>query len=129
MSDPLSYLHDQLDQWRQEGTYQRLRILQGESAAESRFDGKQVINLASNNYLGLTTHPKLRAAAIAATEKFGVGSGAVRTISGTMSIHMELEERIAAFKSGGLRGLPIGLRRQCRHRFSASDARGPRRLR
>jgi glycine C-acetyltransferase len=98
MSDPLSYLHDQLEQWRQEGTYQRLRILQSESAAESRFDGKQVINLASNNYLGLTTHPKLREAAIAATRKFGVGSGAVRTISGTMSIHMELEERIAAFK-------------------------------
>jgi glycine C-acetyltransferase len=98
MSDPLSYLHDQLQQWRQEGTYQRLRVLQSESAAESIFDGKQVINLASNNYLGLTTHPKLRAAAIAATEKYGVGSGAVRTISGTMSIHMELEERIADFK-------------------------------
>jgi len=98
MSDPLSYLHDQLDEWRREGTYQRLRILQSESAAESRFDGKQVINLASNNYLGLTTHPKLREAAIEATRKFGVGSGAVRTISGTMSLHIELEERIAAFK-------------------------------
>jgi glycine C-acetyltransferase len=98
MSDPLSYLHGQLAQWRQEGTYQRLRILQSESAAESRFDGKQVINLASNNYLGLTTHPKLREAALDAIRKFGVGSGAVRTISGTMSIHMELEERIAAFK-------------------------------
>jgi glycine C-acetyltransferase len=98
MSDPLSYLHDQLEQWRREGTYQRLRILQSASAAESQFDGKQAINLASNNYLGLTTHPKLCAAAIAATEKYGVGSGAVRTISGTMSIHMELEERIAAFK-------------------------------
>jgi glycine C-acetyltransferase len=99
MSDPLSYLHDQLEQWRQEGTYLRLRILQSESAAESRVDGKQVINLASNNYLGLTTHPKLREAAIEAVKKFGVGSGAVRTISGTMSIHMELEERIAAFKN------------------------------
>ena len=98
MSNPLSYLHEQLDEWRREGTYQRLRVLQSESAAESTFDGKQVINLASNNYLGLTTHPKLRAAAIAATEKFGVGSGAVRTISGTMSIHMQLEERIASFK-------------------------------
>jgi glycine C-acetyltransferase len=98
MSDPLSYLHDQLEQWRREGTYQRLRILQSASAAESRFDGKQVINLASNNYLGLTTHPKLREAAIEAIRKFGVGSGAVRTISGTMSIHMELEERIARFK-------------------------------
>jgi glycine C-acetyltransferase len=98
MTDPLSFLHDQLDEWHREGTYQRLRILQSESAAESRFDGKQVINLASNNYLGLTTHPKLREAAIEATKKFGVGSGAVRTISGTMSLHIELEERIAAFK-------------------------------
>src|SRR4051812_46606527 len=98
MSTPLSYLHDQLEQWRAEGTYQRLRILESESAAESRFDGKEVINLASNNYLGLTTHPKLREAAIAAVKQFGVGSGAVRTISGTMRLHMELEERIAAFK-------------------------------
>jgi glycine C-acetyltransferase len=99
MSNPLSYLHDQLDQWRREGTYQRLRVLESESAAESRFDGRQVINLASNNYLGLTTHPKLREAALAAVKKFGVGSGAVRTISGTMSLHMELEERIARFKN------------------------------
>src|SRR5437764_2595651 len=98
MSSPLSYLHDQLEQWRAEGTYQRLRILESESAAESRFDGKEVINLASNNYLGLTTHPKLREAAIAAVKEFGVGSGAVRTISGTMSLHMQLEERIARFK-------------------------------
>src|SRR5579872_1903866 len=99
MSNPLSYLHDQLQQWRAEGTYQRLRILESESAAESRFDGKQVINLASNNYLGLTTHPKLREAALDAVRKFGVGSGAVRTISGTMSLHMQLEERIATFKN------------------------------
>jgi glycine C-acetyltransferase len=99
MPNPLSYLHDQLEQWRAAGTYQCLRILESESAAESRFDGKQVINLASNNYLGLTTHPKLREAALAAVRKYGVGSGAVRTISGTMSIHMQLEERIAAFKN------------------------------
>src|SRR5450432_1048530 len=98
MSNPLLYLHDQLQQWRADGTYQRLRILESESAAESRFDGKQVINLASNNYLGLTTHPKLREAALDAIKKYGVGSGAVRTISGTMSIHMELERRIAQFK-------------------------------
>jgi glycine C-acetyltransferase len=99
MTNPLSYLSEQLDQWRAEGTYQTLRILQSESAAESRFDGKDVINLASNNYLGLTTHPKLREAAMNAVAKFGVGSGAVRTISGTMAIHMQLEERIAAFKN------------------------------
>ena len=99
MAHPLSYLTEQLNQWRQEGTYQRLRVLQSESAAESRFDGKDVINLASNNYLGLTTHPKLREAALEATRKFGVGSGAVRTISGTMSLHLELEERVARFKN------------------------------
>ncbi len=98
MLDPLAYLHEQLEQWRREGSYQRLRVLESESAAESRFDGRQVINLASNNYLGLTTHPKLREAAIEATRKYGVGSGAVRTISGTMSLHLALEERIAAFK-------------------------------
>ena len=98
MDNPLSYLSQQLNQWRQEGTYQRLRVLQSESAAHSRFDGKEVINLASNNYLGLTTHPKLREAALEAVRKFGVGSGAVRTISGTMSLHLELEERIAEFK-------------------------------
>jgi glycine C-acetyltransferase len=99
VSNPLSYLHDQLETWRAEGTYQRLRVLQSESAAEAKFDGKQVINLASNNYLGLTTHPKLREAALEAVRKYGVGSGAVRTISGTMSLHLELEERIAAFKN------------------------------
>src|SRR5215471_12022348 len=99
MANPLSYLHDQLEQWRAEGTYQRLRVLETESAAEARFDGKDVINLASNNYLGLTTHPKLREAALEAVRKYGVGSGAVRTISGTMTLHMQLEERIAAFKN------------------------------
>src|SRR5262249_14906484 len=98
-SNPLSYLGEQLETWRAEGTYQRLRVLESESAAEARFDGRDVINLASNNYLGLTTHPKLREAALEAVHKFGVGSGAVRTISGTMSLHMQLEERIAAFKN------------------------------
>jgi len=98
MSDPLAYLGEQLEAWKQAGTYQKLRVLESESAAESRFDGKDVINLASNNYLGLTTHPKLREAALEATRHYGVGSGAVRTISGTMSLHLQLEERIARFK-------------------------------
>jgi glycine C-acetyltransferase len=97
--DPLSYLGDQIAEWKKAGTYQRLRILESASAAESKFDGKEVINLASNNYLGLTTHPKLIEAAIEATRKYGAGSGAVRTISGTMDIHMELEEKIAKFKN------------------------------
>jgi glycine C-acetyltransferase len=99
MSNPLSYLHDQIEQWKADGVYQRLRILESGSAHESRFDGKEVINLASNNYLGLTTHPKLCLAAIDAVKKYGAGSGAVRTISGTMTLHMQLEERIAAFKN------------------------------
>src|SRR5258706_446496 len=99
MSAPLAYLGEQLAAWRRAGTYQPLRVLESESAPASRFDGQAVINLASNNYLGLTTHPKLREAALEATRKYGVGSGAVRTISGTMSVHMELEERIARFKN------------------------------
>ena len=98
MDNPLSFLGRQLEAWRGEGAYQRLRILESASAAESRFDGRDVVNLASNNYLGLTTHPKLCEAAIEAVRRYGVGSGAVRTISGTMSLHMRLEERIAAFK-------------------------------
>jgi glycine C-acetyltransferase len=99
VADPLSYLGAQIAEWRKEGTYQRLRVLESESAAISRFDGKEVINLASNNYLGLTTHPKLRQAALDAIRDYGVGSGAVRTISGTMTLHMQLEQRIAAFKN------------------------------
>jgi glycine C-acetyltransferase len=98
-SNPLSYLSDQLQELKQKGTYFRLRILEDEQAAQCTFDGKKVINLASNNYLGLTTHPRLREAALEATRKYGVGSGAVRTIAGTMKIHMELEEKIARFKN------------------------------
>ena len=95
----LSYLTEQLDQLKQKGTHFRLRVLDDEQAPVCTFDGKKVINLASNNYLGLTTHPKLREAALEATRKYGVGSGAVRTIAGTMKIHMELEEKIARFKN------------------------------
>ncbi|HEU4416440.1 MAG TPA: glycine C-acetyltransferase [Candidatus Angelobacter sp.] len=94
----LSYLADQMNELRQKGTHFALRVLEEPQAPECVFDGKRVINLASNNYLGLTTHPKLSEAAIAATKKYGVGSGAVRTVSGTMNIHMELEEKIARFK-------------------------------
>lgn len=96
---PLSYLSAQLEAWRDAGTYQRLRVLESPCEPMSRFDGREVINLASNNYLGLADHPKLVEAAVNATKKYGAGSGAVRTISGTMSLHMELERRIAAFKN------------------------------
>ncbi len=97
-TNPLSYLGEQLEAWRQAGTYQRLRVLESPCEPFSRVDGREVINLASNNYLGLADHPKLVEAAIAATKKYGAGSGAVRTISGTMTIHMDLERRIAQFK-------------------------------
>ena len=98
-TDPLAFLGDQLNDLKSKGTYFRLRVLEDEQASTSIFDGKKVINLASNNYLGLTTHPKLRERALEATRRYGVGSGAVRTIAGTMSIHMELEEKIARFKN------------------------------
>jgi glycine C-acetyltransferase len=94
----LAHLTAQLDDLRQRGTFFKLRVLDDEQGPVCTYDGKRVINLASNNYLGLCNHPKLREAAIAATEKYGAGSGAVRTIAGTMRIHMELEEKIAAFK-------------------------------
>jgi glycine C-acetyltransferase len=98
-TDPLSYLGEQLDSWRQAGSYFRLRELQSACEPVARFDGREVINLASNNYLGLANHPKLVEATVEATKKYGAGSGAVRTISGTMSLHLELERRIAAFKN------------------------------
>src|SRR3977135_832956 len=98
-TNPLGFLTDSLASWREAGTFQRLRDLHSACAPISRFDGREVINLASNNYLGLTTHPKLIEAALAATRKYGVGSGAVRTISGTITLDMELEERIARFKN------------------------------
>src|SRR5437762_2597783 len=96
--DPLSFLDADLDALRQQGLYRHLRVLEGEQKPSSTFDQRQVVNLSSNNYLGLTTHPKLREAALEATRRFGVGSGSVRTIAGTMEIHMELERRLAEFK-------------------------------
>lgn len=95
----LQYLADELEKLREQGLYQKLRILQGEQLPVAQFDGREVINLSSNNYLGLNTHPKLKQRALEAIEKYGVGSGAVRTIAGTMTIHMELEEKIARFKN------------------------------
>jgi glycine C-acetyltransferase len=94
----LQYLSDELNRLREQKLYQKLRILETGQKPVARFDGREVINLSSNNYLGLTTHPKLKQRALQALEAFGVGSGAVRTIAGTMTIHMALEEKIAQFK-------------------------------
>src|ERR1051326_5397707 len=96
--DPLAFLGAELDTLKQQGLYRRLRILDEEQRPKTSFDGRAVVNLSSNNYLGLTTHPKLRQRAMEATARLGVGSGSVRTIAGTMAIHMELERRLAEFK-------------------------------
>src|SRR5213594_1798694 len=96
--DPLGYLSTELDTLKQQGLYRHLRILEDEQKATTTFDHKQVVNLSSNNYLGLTTHPALRERAIEAVRRLGVGSGSVRSIAGTMAIHLELERRLAEFK-------------------------------
>ena len=96
---PLHYLHDALEELKAKHLYFQLRLLEGEQKPVATFDAREVINLSSNNYLGLTTHPKLRRSAIEATRKFGVGSGAVRTIAGTMKMHKDLEAQIARFKN------------------------------
>jgi len=96
--DPLHYLGDEIDALKTQGLYRHLRILDDEQRAHTTVDGRSVVNLSSNNYLGLTTHARLRERALEAIRQFGVGSGSVRTIAGTMAIHMELERRLAEFK-------------------------------
>ena len=95
---PLGYLKEHLDELERTGTALHPRVLESEQRARTRFDGRDVINLASNNYLGLAAHPRLKDAASRAAAELGAGSGAVRTIAGTMSLHTELERRFAAFK-------------------------------
>ena len=97
--DPLAYLTAELNALKEQGLYRKLRILEGEQKPQTTFDHRSVVNLSSNNYLGLTTHPRLRERALEATRKYGVGTGSVRTIAGTMDIHMELERRLAEFKN------------------------------
>jgi len=96
--DPLEFLASDLSALKQQGLYRHLRILEDEQKPRTTIDHRQVVNLSSNNYLGLTTHPRLREAMLEATRRLGVGSGSVRSIAGTMDIHMELERRLAAFK-------------------------------
>src|SRR4030095_14644130 len=97
-TDPLSFLGEELDALKAQGLYRRLRVLGSEQAARAVVDGRPVVNLSSNNYLELTTHPRLKEKALEALERFGVGTGSVRTIAGTMDLHMELERRLADFK-------------------------------
>ncbi len=97
-TDPLAYLGQELESLKDQKLYRTLRILDGEQKAHTTVDHKSVVNLSSNNYLGLTTHPRLRERALEAVRLFGVGTGSVRTIAGTMEMHMELERRLARFK-------------------------------
>src|SRR5450432_2801802 len=96
---PLQFVADALGELRAKGVAPRLRVLDGEQKPIANFDGKVASNLASNNYWGLTSHKALRKAAIEAVRKYGSGAGAVRTIAGTMKLHMELEAQIARFKN------------------------------
>jgi glycine C-acetyltransferase len=94
----MSCLNTDIEHLKEQGLHRSLRVIGSPNKAVFTVDGKDVINLSSNNYLGLTTHPKLIAASVKATEWYGVGSGAVRTIAGTMNLHEELERRLADFK-------------------------------
>ena len=96
--DPLGHLADDLAQVRAQGLYRPLRVMSSANRTRVTVDGREAITLASNNYLGLNTHPRLIEAALDAVRRFGAGSGAVRTISGTMSLHEELEAELARFK-------------------------------
>jgi glycine C-acetyltransferase len=96
--NPLQYITETLQDLRNKGVAPRLRVLEGEQKPVCIFDGREVINLASNNYLGLISHKALRKSSVEAVRKLGVGAGAVRTIAGTMKSHIDLEEQIAKFK-------------------------------
>jgi glycine C-acetyltransferase len=92
------FVAEEMAELRRQGLFRPLRVLSTPQDTEIKVDGKAVLNLSSNNYLGLTTHPRLKAAMVAATEQWGAGSGAVRTIAGTMAVHEDLEARLADFK-------------------------------
>ena len=122
-ANPLGYLTEQLEAWRKAGSFQRLRVLESPCEPISRFDGHEVINLASNNYLGLADHPKLIEAQVDAAQEYGAGSGAVRTISGTMSSICNWRSGSPISRDRSLRGISIGFRGERRNRFGDSGAR------
>ena len=96
--DPLAHLADEVDALRSQNLYRALRVMSSEQGPEVVVDGRRVISLSSNDYLGLTHHPRLRQAALDAVRDFGAGAGAVRTIAGTMTLHESLEAELATFK-------------------------------
>ena len=96
--DKLAWIDDELAALKEQGLYINIRTLESPQGAWLIVDGKKVLNFCSNNYLGLANHPRLKEAARKAIEKFGVGPAAVRTIAGTMTLHLELERKLAQFK-------------------------------
>jgi len=98
MSGKLTWIDEELENLHKTGFYNKIRTISSPQGAWLVVDGKKVLNFCSNNYLGLANHPKLIKAATEAMQKYGVGPGAVRTIAGTMDLHLELEKRMAAFK-------------------------------
>ncbi len=93
-----SFLQAEIDSLKTRGIFRMPRVLQGPALPRVRIDGRDIIQLSSNNYLGLTTHPRVVDAAKRAIDEFGAGPGAVRSIAGTMTLHLELERRLARFK-------------------------------
>ncbi|PKO00006.1 MAG: 8-amino-7-oxononanoate synthase [Chloroflexi bacterium HGW-Chloroflexi-5] len=98
MNKRLDWIQNELDTLKEGGLYNRIRTLNSPQGAWLQVDGKKVLNFCSNNYLGLANHPRMAAAAKAAIDRYGVGPGAVRSIAGTMDLHLELEKRMASFK-------------------------------
>ncbi|MDH4207906.1 MAG: aminotransferase class I/II-fold pyridoxal phosphate-dependent enzyme, partial [Anaerolineae bacterium] len=96
--DKLQFVRDDIQGLKERGLYINIRTIESPQEARVTVDGKRVLNFCSNNYLGLANHPKMKEAAKRAIDEFGVGPGAVRSIAGTMSIHLELEKRLAEFK-------------------------------
>jgi glycine C-acetyltransferase len=96
--DPLAFLGDEIAALRERHLFRPLRVMSSAQGPIASVDGRRVISLSSNDYLGLTHHPRLKHAALKAVETFGAGSGAVRTIAGTMTLHEELEAELARFK-------------------------------
>jgi len=97
-TDTTAWIEDEIAELKASGLYNRIRVIESPMDAWVTIDGRQLLNFCANNYLGLANHPRLRAAAQQAIDQYGIGPGAVRTIAGTMSLHIELEERLAEFK-------------------------------
>ncbi len=98
MANSLDWIKTELDSLKEAGLYNQIRTLESPQGARLVVDGKKVLNFCANNYLGLANHPRIVKAAVEAAEKYGVGPGAVRTIAGTLDLHLELEKKLAQFK-------------------------------